>query len=96
MFNSKTMTDTKISKIKEDDVLECFLYPKICYTNPSENVTEEMLLQEIAKFNEEIAPYVKDYIWHSDPLIFRPRTKQALLLEKLVENVTTIEGKILF
>ncbi|XP_076668694.1 ecdysoneless cell cycle regulator [Andrena cerasifolii] len=91
MLNSKTMTDTKISKIKEDDVLECFLYPKICYTNPSENVTEDMLLQEIAKFNEEIAPYIKDYIWHSDPLIFRPRTKQALLLEKLVENVMTIE-----
>nr|XP_003702523.1 PREDICTED: protein SGT1 homolog ecdysoneless [Megachile rotundata] len=80
-----------MSKPKEDDILECFLYPKICYTKPPETVTEEMLLQEIEKFNEAIAPYVKDYIWHSSELIFRPRTKQALLLEKLVEGSVSLE-----
>ncbi|XP_076245284.1 ecdysoneless cell cycle regulator [Calliopsis andreniformis] len=91
MFSAKAMAETKASKIREDDVLECFLYPKICYTNPPEDVTEEALLEEIAKFNEHIAQYVKDYIWHSDSLIFRPRTKQALLLEKVIENSMTVE-----
>ncbi|CAK9830564.1 Protein ecdysoneless [Anthophora retusa] len=85
------MAYTKISNVKEDDVLECFLYPKICYTTPVETITEEMLLQEIAKFNEKIAVYVNNYIWHHDSLIFQPRTKQALLLEQLIENSTTVE-----
>lgn len=80
-----------MSTVKEDDLVECFLYPKICYTKPSETITEEILLQEITKFNEEIAPYIDDYIWHSDTLIFRPRTKQALLLEKLTENTMGVE-----
>lgn len=87
----ETMAYTKISKVKEDDVLECFLYPKICYTKPLITITEEILIQEIIKFNEEIASYIENYIWHNDNLIFRPRTKQALLLEKLVENSTIIE-----
>lgn len=90
------MANAKTCKIKEDDVLECFLYPKICYTNPPENITEEILLQEIAKLNEQIAQYVEDYIWHSDTLVFRPRTKQALLLEKVIEKSITLEGKIFF
>ncbi|XP_054009481.1 protein ecdysoneless [Hylaeus anthracinus] len=85
------MANTKISTVKEDDLLECYLYPKICYTKSSETITEEILLQEITKFNNEIAPYVQDYIWHSDTLIFHPRTKQALILEKLIENSTSIE-----
>ena len=83
------MAYTKIPKVKEDDVLECFLYPKICYTKPSIAITEEILLQEITKFNEVIAPYIEGYIWHNDNLIFHPRTKEALLLEKLIENSTT-------
>lgn len=90
------MAYTKVSKVKEDDVLECFLYPKICYTKPLITVTEEILTQEIIKFNEEIASYIENYIWHNDNLIFHPRTKQALLLEKLIENSTIIEGKILY
>ncbi|XP_076636947.1 ecdysoneless cell cycle regulator isoform X1 [Colletes latitarsis] len=85
------MADTKISIAKEDDLLECFLYPKICYTRPLETITEEVLSQEIEKFNKEIALYVEDYIWHSDTLTFHPRTKQALLLEKLVDSSTNIE-----
>ncbi|KAF3424036.1 hypothetical protein E2986_02342 [Frieseomelitta varia] len=85
------MAYTKISKVKEDDVLECFLYPKICYTKSSETITEEILLREIEKFNKEITPYVEGYIWHNDNLIFYPRTKQALLLEKLLENSTIVE-----
>ncbi|KAK9306451.1 hypothetical protein QLX08_002948 [Tetragonisca angustula] len=85
------MAYTKIPKVKEDDVLECFLYPKICYTKSSETITEEILLREIEKFNKEITPYVEGYIWHNDNLIFYPRTKQALLLEKLIENSTIIE-----
>lgn len=84
------MAYTKIPKVKEDDVLECFLYPKICYTKPSITITEEILLQEITKFNEVIAPYIEGYIWHNDNLIFHPRTKEALLLEKLIENSTTV------
>ncbi|XP_029053977.1 protein ecdysoneless [Osmia bicornis bicornis] len=80
-----------MSKIKEDDVLECFLYTKVCYTQPPETITEEILLQEIEKFNEVIAPYVKNYIWHSDELTFHPRTKQALLLEKLIESSSVSE-----
>ena len=88
------MAYTKIPKVKEDDVLECFLYPKICYTKSSETITEEILLREIEKFNKEITPYVEGYIWHNDNLIFYPRTKQALLLEKLIENSTIIEGKM--
>lgn len=83
-----------MSKIKEDDVLECFLYPKVCYTQPPETITEEILLQEIEKFNEVIAPYVKNYIWHSDELTFHPRTKQALLLEKLIESSSVSGGKV--
>lgn len=85
------MAYTKILKVKEDDVLECFLYPKICYTKSSETVTEEILLREIEKFNEEITPYLEGYIWHNDNLIFYPRTKQALLFEKLIENSTIVE-----
>ncbi|KOX70685.1 Protein SGT1 like protein [Melipona quadrifasciata] len=85
------MAYTKILKVKEDDVLECFLYPKICYTKSSETITEEILLREIEKFNEEITPYLEGYIWHNDNLIFYPRTKQALLLEKLIENSTIVE-----
>ncbi|CAL7950929.1 unnamed protein product [Xylocopa violacea] len=85
------MAHTKVTKVKEDDMLECFIYPKICYSKPSEIITEEILLEEIAKFDEAIAPYIEDYIWHSDSLIFHPRTKQALLLEKLIENSTTID-----
>ncbi|XP_076755174.1 ecdysoneless cell cycle regulator [Xylocopa sonorina] len=81
----------KVTKVKEDDVLECFIYPRICYSKPSEVITEEILSEEIAKFNEAIAPYVGDYIWHSDSLTFHPRTKQALLLEKLIENSVTID-----
>lgn len=87
------MAYTKIPKVKEDDVLECFLYPKICYTKTSVTITEEILLQEITKFNEVIAPYIEGYIWHNDNLIFHPRTKEALLLEKLIENSTTVGGK---
>ncbi|OAD55875.1 Protein SGT1 like protein [Eufriesea mexicana] len=85
------MAYTKISKVKEEDVLECFLYPKICYTKPSVTITEEILVQEITKYNKEIAPYIEDYIWHNDNLTFNPRTKEALLLEKLIENSTVVE-----
>ncbi|KAK1117587.1 hypothetical protein K0M31_015763 [Melipona bicolor] len=87
------MAYTKILKVKEDDVLECFLYPKICYakSSSSETITEEILSREIEKFNEEITPYLEGYIWHNDNLIFYPRTKRALLLEKLVENSTIVE-----
>ncbi|XP_076651479.1 ecdysoneless cell cycle regulator isoform X1 [Halictus rubicundus] len=91
MLGSKTMAHTKITKVREDDFLECFLYPEICYTQPPETITEEILLQEIAKYNEEIAPFLEGYIWHSASLTLRPRTKQALLLEKLVENSSTVE-----
>ncbi|KAG7199453.1 hypothetical protein KM043_014079 [Ampulex compressa] len=80
-----------ISKAREDDVLECFLYPKICYTTSPECITDALLMEEIGKFNQEIARYTNDYIWHNDTLIFRPKTKQALLLDKILDASTILE-----
>ncbi|KAK2588340.1 hypothetical protein KPH14_004356 [Odynerus spinipes] len=78
-------------KTREDDVLECFLYPKFCYTSNTDNVTETQLNEEIARYYQEIAPYTTDYIWHRDALVFRPRTKQAMMLERILENSMVIE-----
>ncbi|XP_071555822.1 protein SGT1 homolog ecdysoneless [Temnothorax nylanderi] len=74
------------SKTKEEDIMECFLYPKFCYAADPDAVTEARLSEEVAKYNEEIAPFVADHIWHSDSLNFRPRTKQAMLLNRTLEG----------
>lgn len=83
---------TQIKVPKGDDVLEVFLYPRFCYSLDSEQVTEEMLIEEINKYNQEIEVYTNDYVWHRDSLKFRPRTKQALLFDNLFESSGTIAG----
>lgn len=82
-----------IHKTREDDVLECFLYPKFCYALNTDNITEAQLNEEIARYYQEIAPHTADYIWHRDALVFRPRTKQAMMLERILDNSMVIEGK---
>ncbi|XP_058793583.1 protein ecdysoneless [Phymastichus coffea] len=71
---------------REDDVLECFLYPRFCYTLNPDEVSDDMLSQEIQTFQKDIEPFVKDYLWHRDGLKFQARTKQALQLDSVVEG----------
>ncbi|OXU22327.1 hypothetical protein TSAR_007647 [Trichomalopsis sarcophagae] len=80
------MTTMQPKRPREDDVLECFLYPRFCYSLNPEQVTDEMLVEEIDKYNREVEPFVKDYLWHRDGLTFRPRTKQALQFDSLIEG----------
>ncbi|CAL1676047.1 unnamed protein product [Lasius platythorax] len=81
------MANTAVThKAKEEDILECFLYPKFCYASDPDAVTEAKLSEEIAKYNEEIALFIADHIWHGDSLNFRPRTKQAMLLNRILEG----------
>lgn len=80
-------------KAKEEEVIECFLYPKFCYASDPDAVTEARLSEEIAKYNEEIAQFVADHIWHCDRLNFRPRTKQAMLLNRTLEGSAVEEGE---
>ncbi|XP_015587367.1 protein ecdysoneless [Cephus cinctus] len=88
---SKRMANTVTSRNREDDVLECFLYPKFCYDPNSEQVTETTLFEEIEKYKKEIAKYTDNYIWHRDPLVFCPKTKRGILLEKVLEGFTSSE-----
>ena len=71
---------------REDDVLECFLYPRFCYSLNPDQVTEDMLREEINKFNEDVEAYIKNYLWHRDTLTFQAKTKQFLQLESLAES----------
>ncbi|KAI4487613.1 hypothetical protein M0804_005762 [Polistes exclamans] len=80
-----------LNKTRGDDILECFLYPKFCYSSNTDNITEAQLNEEITKYYEEIALYTTDYIWHRDALVFRPRTKQAMMLERILDNSMVIE-----
>ncbi|XP_044006572.1 protein ecdysoneless [Aphidius gifuensis] len=73
------------TKSNDEDTLECFLYPKYCYTSP-DTIDEKILNDEIIKFNKVIEVYTKNYLWHRDSLIFHPRTKHAQLLEKVVHD----------
>lgn len=70
---------------QDDDTLECFLYPKYCYTSP-DTIDESILNDEIKKYTKVIDSYTKDYIWHRDKLVFHPRTKHGQLLEKVVHS----------
>lgn len=83
---------TMLHKAKEEDVIEFFLYPKFCYASDPDAVTETKLSEEIAKYNDEIAPLIVDHIWHRDSLNFRPRTKQAMLLSRILEGSAVEEG----
>lgn len=82
-----------VHKAKEEDILECFFYPKFCYMGDPEAVTEATLNEEIEKYNAEIASFIDDHIWHNDSLNFRPRTKQAMLLNRIFEGSAVEEGK---
>lgn len=93
MQRQKMANTAIMHKTKEEDILECFLYPKFCYTSDPNAVTEANLSEEIVKYNEEIAPFIADHIWHSDSLNFRPRTKQAMLLNRILEGSAVEEGK---
>jgi len=93
MQRQKMANTAVMHKTKEEDILECFLYPKFCYTSDPEAITEANLSEEIAKYNEEIAPFIVDHIWHCDSLNFRPRTKQAMLLNRILEGSAVEEGK---
>ena len=74
---------------REDDVLEGIIYPRFCYSLNADQITEEMLNEEIQKYTKDIEPFIKDYLWHRDNLTFRPRTKQVLLFENFVDGSST-------
>lgn len=86
-------TTGQLRNPRQDDVIECFLYPKFCFTSNPEEITETLLTDEISKFSQVIDKYTNDYIWHRDSLVFRPRTKQALLLDKVFEGSSITDGK---
>jgi len=79
---------------REDDVLECHLYPRFCYSLNPDEVTESMLHGEIEKYQKEVDTYVQGYLWHRDNLTFRPRIKQALQFESVVEGKSKSSGKL--
>lgn len=93
MRRQKMANAVPTHKTKEEDIMECFLYPKFCYACDPDAVTESRLGEEIAKYNEEVASFVADHIWHSDSLNFRPRTKQAMLLNRTLEGSAVEEGE---
>ncbi|XP_012278472.1 protein ecdysoneless [Orussus abietinus] len=80
-----------VRRPREDDVLECFFFPRVCYTSNPENVSEGELLQEISKLNQEINQFTEGYIWQRDSLIFRPKTRQMLLLDKVLSGSSVTE-----
>ncbi|XP_034947616.1 protein ecdysoneless [Chelonus insularis] len=75
-----------LTKTQDEDVLEVFLYPKCCYTMNPDSITETLLNEEINNFNEIIQKYTKDYIWHRDSLVLYPKTKQALLIDQMIQG----------
>ena len=91
--------ETNFKKIpREDDVLEGILYPQFCYHGDlgAEQITEEMLRKEIEKYTKETDPFVKNYLWHRDNLSFRPRTKQALQCESVIDGSSKLTGRLIF
>lgn len=79
---------TQAKRPREDDVLECYLYPRFCYSSPAggEQVTEAMLREECRKYEAEVRSYCDGYLWHRDSLSFRPRTRQALQFDSVIEG----------
>ncbi|XP_015110485.1 protein ecdysoneless [Diachasma alloeum] len=69
----------------QEDILECYLYPKSCYTTP-DLIDESVLTTEITRFNHLMSTYTKDYMWHCDPLVFHPRTKTSQILESVIQG----------
>lgn len=87
------MNSTLKKSPREEDVLEVILYPQFCYTLGADEVTEEMLLEEIKKYNKEIKPFVKNYFWHRDNLTFKANTKQALQIRNMIDRTSKPTGR---
>ncbi|KAJ8684211.1 hypothetical protein QAD02_020003 [Eretmocerus hayati] len=81
-----TISSQHYKRPREDDVLEVFLYPRFCHSLSPDEVSEPMLMQEILKYQHDIAPYIRDYLWHRDELTFVAKTKQAMQLESVIEG----------
>jgi hypothetical protein len=90
-----TSTISNPKRPREDDVLECFLYPRFCYSLNTDQITEDMLREEINKFKQDVEPYVKDYLWHRDALTFNIRTKQALQFDIIIEDSLKTMGNLM-
>ncbi|XP_008543251.1 protein ecdysoneless [Microplitis demolitor] len=76
------------NRVQNEDTLECFLYPKFCYSMETDSVSETILNEEINKYNEFINKFTNDYLWHHDSLVFHPRTKQAIVLNQMLHTST--------
>lgn len=87
---------TSAKRPQDEDIIECFLYPKCCYTMCPDNITESMLNDEINKYMSTIVKYTNDHLWHRDSLTFHPRTKQALLLDQVIQSSGIPTGKLIF
>lgn len=74
-------------KSHNEDILEIYLYPRVCYTSP-ETVTESLLTTEISKLNSILETFTKDYMWHCDSLIFKPRTRTVQLLDHVINDTS--------
>lgn len=83
---------TQVKRPREDDVLECYLYPRFCYSLSADQVTEDMLKSEIENFKKDVEPFVKNYQWHRDNLSFQFRTKQALQFDNVIEGSSRATG----
>lgn len=83
---------TAIQRVRDDDFVECFLFPSFCYNNTKEPVSRNLLISEIEKFNKEIDKYTKDYMWHRDFLVFQPMTKNFILLNEKLQGATGDPG----
>ncbi|XP_012259506.2 protein ecdysoneless [Athalia rosae] len=75
-----------------DDFVECFFFPRFCYQS-KEDVSEELLTSEVVRFNNVIEEYTKHYMWHRDSLVFYPRTKHIMFLQKQLESSIELEGQ---
>lgn len=62
-------------------MLEVFLYPKCCFILNPDEISEDLLKEEIQRYNDEINEFTNNFIWHRDNLSFQPRTKQVLLFD---------------
>lgn len=90
MANASAMTK------KDNDMVECYIYPKICYTLCEKEITDTMLNEEIVKINEKLSIFTDEYMWHRESLIFHPKTKQMLLLDQIIESSTLLTGQYLY
>ncbi|XP_046733783.1 protein ecdysoneless [Diprion similis] len=75
---------------REDDFVECFLFPHLCYKS-TEEISQDELVSEINKYNNHISMYTREYIWHRDSLGFQARTKNIIQLNKELDGGARVE-----